>query len=80
MCAYDIVLVMDDSGSMSSATEKGKTRWSELQEVARIAVEIGCALDESGVDVLFLNREGARGVRSWKEADALFKSYPSGSE
>lgn len=78
LSAYEIVLVLDDSGSMASATSLGKTRWKELQEVARIAIEIGCALDENGVDIIFLNREGRSNVRTWAEAETLFKHGPNG--
>jgi hypothetical protein len=78
LSAYEIVLVLDDSGSMATATSKGMTRWKELQEVARIAIEIGCALDANGVDITFLNRAGAENVRTWAEAEHLFRSPPHG--
>lgn len=64
---YDFCLVLDDSGSMQTAVEGNKTRWSELLEVAQIAVEIGSALDDNGVDVMFLNREGRSNVRGLAE-------------
>lgn len=64
---YDFCLVLDDSGSMQSRVEGNKTRWQELLEVASIAVEIGAALDDNGVDVLFLNREGRSNVRTLSE-------------
>ena len=77
LAAYEIVLVLDDSGSMCTSTGK-TTRWGELKDVARIAIEIGAALDDNGVDILFLNREGRSNVKSWDEADKLFKASPSG--
>ncbi len=80
LSAYEIVLLLDDSGSMASDCEDDKTRWQELQEVARIAIEIGCVLDESGVDIMFLNRAGLSNVRSWKQAELLFRNTPNGCE
>jgi hypothetical protein len=79
LSTYEVVLVLDDSGSMTSAASLTKSRWKELQEVARIAIEIGCALDSNGVDIIFLNRQGASNVRTWAEAEHLFKHGPSGS-
>lgn len=41
---FDIVMVCDDSGSMNASSDGAKTRWAELKEVCRIAVELGASL------------------------------------
>jgi hypothetical protein len=79
---FDIVMVLDDSGSMNATAGDGKTRWQELKEVTKIAVNIGCSLDDSGIDLIFLNRNESKpicGVRSWKDAEKLFKDPPRGT-
>ncbi|KAJ3414712.1 hypothetical protein HDV05_006149 [Chytridiales sp. JEL 0842] len=89
---YDIVLVCDDSGSMNAPCAQGNvaptpygggnansgTRWSELRGTARIVLDIACAIDADGVDVYFLNREAARGIRSPDQIDPVFVVPPGG--
>lgn len=73
-------MVLDDSGSMGTRIKgTNKTRWDELKEVAQIAISIAAALDDDGMDILFLNRPGKKGVRSWSDAESLFKAPPSGT-
>lgn len=48
---FDIILVLDDSGSMRGS------RWQELLEVAGIVIEFCTALDDDGIDIHFLNRQ-----------------------
>jgi hypothetical protein len=60
---YEIVIIADDSGSMSSpikptgAFSAPKTRWDELKQTIRYIAEIACLMDNSGVDLYFLNRD-----------------------
>ena len=53
---FDVVMLLDDSGSMTNRAGSGRSRWEELREITEIAIQIGCFLDENGVDVEFLNR------------------------
>mmetsp|Transcript_28189 Transcript_28189/g.87824 ORF Transcript_28189/g.87824 Transcript_28189/m.87824 type:complete len:279 (+) Transcript_28189:41-877(+) len=69
---YEIVLIVDDSGSMCrSATppevrkigRPTPSRWDEAKEAVSMIAEIGCCFDSSGIDVFFLNRSGVKGVK-----------------
>jgi hypothetical protein len=55
-----------------------QTRWSELRTTARIILDIACTLDADGVDVYFLNREPARGIRAPEQIDPVFVVSPAG--
>jgi len=78
LIGWDIVLICDDSGSMSTRTENG-TRWQELKRSVELLVNLCCALDSDGIDVLFLNRRGKHNVTSMAQVADLFKAEPSGS-
>ncbi|KAJ3284710.1 hypothetical protein HK104_009814 [Borealophlyctis nickersoniae] len=74
---YDIVLICDDSGSMSApCTQPTRgdpfgpkyTRWDELKQAVTIVVDIGATLDSDGVDLYFLNRPSVRNVLSDKRS------------
>ena len=58
---YDIVVLIDDSGSMNTPTGKAPvgdafarspTRWSEVQQFANRVVELATCLDPDGVDLV----------------------------
>ena len=76
---FDVVMVLDDSGSMSCRVDSGKTRWDELKEVVKIAVDVAVALDPDGIDLIFLNRSGADRIQNSDQAKSLFNSGPSGT-
>ena len=75
---FDIILVLDDSGSMGTATDCG-TRWSELKYMAAAIIDIGSSLDDDGIDVMFLNRGTRRNVRSVNDVIDLFDKPPGGN-
>lgn len=69
---YEMVIIADDSGSMSRSAEPAqmrqlgkpvKSRWGELCETIGEIVEIASCFDETGVDVYFLNRQPLLGVK-----------------
>lgn len=87
---YEIVLIVDDSGSMTRPCippaqrqlgKPSKTRWEELKETVNLIIEIGCCFDHSGLDIFFLNRGDIEGVRSSADPRlvAAFSSNPRGS-
>jgi len=75
---FDIILVLDDSGSMNSRVEGGITRWDELKQVTKIVVELAGAVDQNGCDIYFLNRQGRENVTDWNTAQSLFSKGPGG--
>lgn len=75
---YDIVFLVDDSGSMSSRTTGTATRWSEVQQFANCVVEIATCLDPDGIDLRFLNRKGFTNVKSVSQVESAFKPPPDG--
>jgi len=80
LAGMDVVMVLDDSGSMNARVDgTSNTRWDELRQITRIAVEIACSLDDDGCDLIFLNRPGANRVNSWKLAEPLFQRPPTGT-
>lgn len=86
---YRIMLIADDSGSMSAPSappgqrtlgEPSASRWQELREAVALIVDIGSFFDPSGVDVVFLNRPAVRSVRNSQQPDLLesFSRPPAG--
>lgn len=71
---YEIVMILDDSGSMKLSSKPagqrslfeagGATRWDELKESAALLIDLACCFDRSGVDVFFLNNGLIDGVKS----------------
>ncbi|CAE7575860.1 unnamed protein product [Symbiodinium sp. CCMP2592] len=68
---YEIVLILDDSGSMNmSALPAGQrslldakiSRWDELRQTVMLLVDLACCFDKSGLDIFFLNRGKLQGV------------------
>jgi uncharacterized protein YegL len=81
---YDIVLVVDDSGSMRrpSVSQQGvgsQTRWEELKETLQVMIEVACCLDADGIDVHFLNMGTLRNVTSVKD-ESLQAAFAKGPQ
>lgn len=83
---YEIVIICDDSGSMSSpVTAEGsgaydnlKTRWDELKNTLAILISIAVVLDKNGIDVHFMNRNGLLNVTNPTQLDPIFANPPEG--
>jgi len=82
---YEIVLLCDDSGSMSNIVDDNKdpfgkklTRWDELRNTVNIMVDIASTLDKNGLDIYFLNRNPMYNVSSSQQVQMLFQYPPSG--
>jgi hypothetical protein len=83
---FKIVLVCDDSGSMSSKVKSGSdlettpqgTRWDELKGTVEVIIDIASVLGQEGVDIYFLNRNGLTNVSVREQIDPFFAQKPSG--
>lgn len=66
-----IVFIYDDSGSMNSILNDSPlntgvfkaTRWDELKNFSKIAIEIAAIFNPEGIDIHFLNRPVAKNVK-----------------
>lgn len=85
---YEIILLCDDSGSMKSPSEYLSietntvvqlSRWDELKETVNVVVELGVLLDDSGVDVWFLNKSVPnKNIKTQQQVMELFNCVPNG--
>ena len=86
LASFKIVFVFDDSGSMNSVLSDSPlncgllkvTRWDELQEFAKISIDIANAFNAEGCDVYFLNRPGLNRVKNINNLRESFEKKPSG--
>ncbi|CAE7466719.1 unnamed protein product [Symbiodinium pilosum] len=69
---YEIILILDDSGSMNmsalpagqrSLLEEKVSRWEELKHTVHLLIDLACCFDKSGLDIFFLNRGELEGVQ-----------------
>jgi hypothetical protein len=82
---YEIIILCDDSGSMSSIVDDNKdpfgkkiTRWDELKNTVNIMMSIATTLDKNGVDLYFLNRPAMHNVSSSQQIQIAFQNPPNG--
>ena len=83
---FEIVMICDDSGSMTHILDKtpgdpfGKkySRWDELKHYVSIVTDIAGVLDQNGLDIYFLNRPGMTGVTHSDQIQTLFQNPPGG--
>lgn len=84
----EIVLLCDDSDSMSNPiaeegtdpfAPKRSTRWLELKKLASVIIEFVTAINPSGLDIYFLNREKVCGVTTLAGLQSVFSAVPNGS-
>merc|ERR1719440_1075566 len=83
-----MVIIADDSGSMSMAScpphmrklgENIPTRWDELRDICGLLADLGNCFDDSGLDFYFLNRPPILGVKGPGDLSPCFLNKPSGS-
>ncbi|KAJ3315533.1 hypothetical protein HDU76_002167, partial [Blyttiomyces sp. JEL0837] len=82
---YEIVLILDDSGSMMIRDGMGPggredTRWAELKEFVKVVLEIATVFDENGLDLIFLNRGAMYGVQTYSQVENAFARPPTRSD
>eukprot|EP00441_Pelagodinium_beii_P015726 CAMPEP_0197669980 /NCGR_PEP_ID=MMETSP1338-20131121/73478_1 /TAXON_ID=43686 ORGANISM="Pelagodinium beii, Strain RCC1491" /NCGR_SAMPLE_ID=MMETSP1338 /ASSEMBLY_ACC=CAM_ASM_000754 /LENGTH=357 /DNA_ID=CAMNT_0043249659 /DNA_START=19 /DNA_END=1092 /DNA_ORIENTATION=+ len=87
---YEIVIIVDDSGSMNlpaappsqrTLGRPGQSRWDELKQALALVVDLGSCFDASGLDLFFLNRGIIPGVKSSQDHRLLqaFATGPKGT-
>jgi hypothetical protein len=88
LIGWDIVIICDDSGSMSSTSDafpstdpfaRKFSRFDELKMIVDQILGIANVLDDDGTDLYFLNRGVARNIKSHEQVAQLFTAPPSGS-
>lgn len=84
---YEIVIMCDDSGSMSSPVTNPKTpfeivetRWCEAQRSLKTIVDIASVFNPYGIDIYYLNRKPIKSVLSAEDLETRcqFNSRPDG--
>lgn len=78
---YDVVFILDDSGSMSIRDRVGgPTRWDELKETVQTMIEFAAYFSSYGTDLHFLNRPSVTLVRDAEDPRVLdcFRHPPRG--
>jgi hypothetical protein len=75
---YKVVLVCDDSSSMKNMTNYGERRWDELCRFVQTVFSVTECIENSPLDVYFLNRASILGVQQLAQIHAAFVNPPSG--
>lgn len=84
---FNIVLLVDDSGSMTSPNTLvdpysgqviNTTRWYEAKRFTSTLVDFAMALDDDGIDLYYINRPPIFGVKNKELVDAAFAGLPAG--
>ena len=82
---FDIVLVLDDSGSMNGMIEDEvgnviDSRWTELRKRVEIIIDLSTHLDQDGIDIHFLNNGSFNNVKDPRFIDVcpVFNKTPQG--
>jgi len=83
----EVVLLCDDSDSMSlTIAEEGtdpfaprnSTRWLELKKLAAVIIQFVTAVNDSGLDLYFLNRQKVCNINSLAGLQNIFNVPPNG--
>ena len=78
---YEIILILDDSGSMNNPASKLTpyfTRWQELQKITNVIVDIASIFNPNGINVHFLNRYSVYEVKDFSQLYSSFQTLPFG--
>jgi hypothetical protein len=75
---YKVVLVCDDSGSMSTLTRFREPRWAELCRFVSTVFSVTECIEQSPLDVYFLNRPSLLNVQQLGQITEAFAAPPCG--
>lgn len=76
---YKLVIIADDSGSMNTLTNYGEPRWSELCRFVTTVFSVTETIENSPLDVYFLNRPSIIHVHQLCQITDSFASPPKGA-
>ncbi len=75
---YKLVLVCDDSSSMNQPTNYHEPRWAELCRFVTTVFSVTECIEQSPLDVYFLNRPSVLSVQQLQQITAAFEARPHG--
>lgn len=75
---YKVVIIADDSGSMNTPTNYGEPRWNELCRFISTVFSVTEMIENSPLDVYFLNRPSIINVQQLGQITEAFSSKPQG--
>jgi len=76
---YKVVIIADDSGSMNSPTNYGEPRWNELCRFIQTVFSLTEMIENSPLDVHFLNRGALLNVQQLAQITEAFCAPPRGA-
>lgn len=76
---YRVVIIADDSGSMNTLTTYGEPRWNELCRFVTTVFSITEMIENSPLDVYFLNRPSIVNVQQLNQITEAFNFKPKGA-
>jgi hypothetical protein len=74
---WELVIIVDNSGSTGSTMKSGITRYEVIEGVAKISMCLGTYCDPTGSDVYFLNGESKR-IPNIKDPQVLENEFARG--
>jgi hypothetical protein len=75
---YKVVIIADDSGSMNTLTNYKEPRWNELCRFVETVFSVTEMVENSPLDVYFLNRTSVVGVQQLQQITDCFQAKPAG--
>ena len=75
---YKIIIIADDSGSMTTLTRFNESRWAELCKFITLVFSITEIMENNLIDIHFLNRGSITGIKELKTITNAFIKEPSG--
>lgn len=76
---YKVVIIADDSGSMNTKTNYGERRWDELCRFIQTVFSVTEMIENSPLDVYFLNRPSILNVQQLQQITDSFTLPPKGT-
>ena len=78
---YNILLLIDDSGSMNTLLNdypNFSSRWGKVKQLVNSIIDIGTIYNENGIDIYFLNRPKILNIKTKEQVHYIFDILPTG--